>query len=57
MSMLESKINSIAAIALDTANNLLNNYYDKNYITSVVAASNPGVACSSIIKRLKSIIF
>jgi hypothetical protein len=33
--MLESKINSVAAIALDTANNLLNNYYDKNYITSV----------------------
>jgi hypothetical protein len=40
--MLESKINSVAAIALDTANNLLNNYYDKNYITSVVAASISG---------------
>ena len=40
MSILESKINSIGAIALDTASNLSNNYYTKAEVTTFLTAGN-----------------
>jgi hypothetical protein len=40
MSILDTKINTVASIAINTATNLANNYFDKDYITNVLAVSS-----------------
>ena len=42
MSILDTKINTVASIAIDTATRLANNYYDKNFIETALTGVEGG---------------
>ena len=49
MSVLESKINSIGAIAIGTEHRLTNNYYDKAFIDTVLTAGCGGQTVNDLL--------
>ena len=49
MSILESKINSIGAIALETSFRLSNNYYDKAFIDTLLTTGGSGATVTDLL--------
>ena len=42
MSILDTRINTVASIAIETATNLANNYYDKDFIETALLGVDGG---------------